>query len=186
VLPAHTFAHEVRTQALSGSRLVEVGHGCSSMRVIRRSRIWSSPNAVLMTLVLSGSLLMSSRQAVCEELLIEGNETALHLDARDVPLGRLLDAMQRKFNLRYRTDSPLDSSVTGTYSGHMHQVAARLLANYDFVMRTSPEGLDVLIFRRTMEPVRSLPASKETAAASSMFQLTSNQILGVVLSGRLP
>ncbi|UPK29089.1 hypothetical protein [Bradyrhizobium sp. 195] len=128
---------------------------------------------------------MSSRRAVCEELLIEGNETALHLDARDVPLGRLLDAMQRKFNLRYRTDSALDSSVTGTYNGHMHQVAARLLANYDFVMRTSPEGLDVLIFRRSIKPVRSLPA-KETAAASSMFQLTSNQILGVVLSGRLP
>ncbi|MDA9433805.1 hypothetical protein XH88_18800 [Bradyrhizobium sp. CCBAU 51627] len=129
--------------------------------------------------------MISSRQAFCNDLLIEGDESAVHLEVRDVPLGRLLGAMQRKFNLRYRADSGLDSSVTGTYNGHMRQVAARLLANYDFVMKTSPEGLDVLIFRRNLEPVRPLPPPK-AATVPAIPKLRSDQILGVVLSGILP
>lgn len=129
--------------------------------------------------------MITGRQAFCDELLIDGDERAVHLEARDVPLGRLLDALQRKFNLRYRADNALDSSVTGTYNGRMRQVAARLLANYDFVMKTSPEGLDVLILRRNLEVVRPLRTPKQ-AGMPAMFKLTSDQILGVVLSGRLP
>lgn len=159
--------------------------GCSSMCLMRRSRICSPSKFFLTTLALSGLLLLSSRQAFCDDLLIEGDERAVHVEVRDVPLGRLLDAMQKKFNLRYRADSGLDASVTGTYNGQMRQVAARLLANYDFVMKTSPEGLDILIFPRNLEPVRPLPAPKE-AAVPMMSKLTSDQILGVVLSGRLP
>lgn len=141
----------------------------------------------LLTLtVSSGMLLASNMQAFCGELLIEGEANAVHVEARGVPLRQLLDAMQAKFNSRYRTDGALDSPVTGVFDGQVRRVAARLLEDYDFVMKMRLEGLDVLIMERSSREIKSTSSAPEVAANSPAFSLTSDQILGVILSGRLP
>ncbi|MBR0713844.1 hypothetical protein [Bradyrhizobium liaoningense] len=130
----------------------------------------------------------SSIDASCGDFLIEGEANAVHLEARGVQLRELLDAMQAKFSLRYRTDRALDSAVTGVFDGEVRRVAARLLQDYDYVMEMRPEGLHVLIMQRNsrdIKPASSVPPSTN-AAISAAFPLTSDQILGVVLTGRLP
>lgn len=157
-------------------------------RKVQQERPRGTARRLLTLTIFAGMLLASNMQAFCGELLIEGDESAVHLEVRDVPLGRLLDAMQAKFNMRYRTDGALDSSVTGTFDGQMRRVAARLLENYDFVMKLRPEGLDILILQRNLRdftPASPVPPARE-AATPAVLQLTSDQILGVVLSGRLP
>lgn len=131
-------------------------------------------------------LLASNMQAFCGELLVEGEANAVHVEARGVPLRQLLDAMQAKFNLRYRTDGALDSPVTGVFDGQVRRVAARLLEDYDFVMKMGLEGLDILIMQRNSREIKSASSAPKVAANSVAFSLTSDQILGVILSGRLP
>jgi hypothetical protein len=141
----------------------------------------------LLTLtIFSGMLLASNVQAFCGELLIEGEANAVHVEARDVPLRQLLDAMQAKFNLRYRSDGALDSPVTGVFDGQVRRVAARLLEDYDFVMKMKLEGLDILIMQRHSREIKSAGLAPKIATNSAAFSLTSDQILGVILSGRLP
>lgn len=133
-------------------------------------------------------LVTSGMHACCGDFLIEGEANAVHLEARGVPLRELLDAMRAKFNLRYRTDGALDSPVTGVFDGEVRRVAARLLEDYDFVMRMRLEGLDILIMQRNsrdIKPASSVPPPTDTAI-SAAFPMTSDQILSVVLSGRLP
>ncbi|GEM_PF-2586228 len=107
-------------------------------------------------------------------LLIEGAPTAVHLVVRDVPLRQVLDAMQAKFNLRYRTDDDLDRSVTGTFDGPLRRVAVRVLDGYDFAMKVTSDGIDVLVLRQNRagpvlsallrtRPARSRPMTAQEA-----------------------
>src|SRR6266700_7029190 len=78
---------------------------------------------------------------------VEGPPDAVHVEARDVPLRKVLDELQAKFNLRYRADDGLDTAVTGNFHGSLRRVVVRVLDGYDFVMKIGPEGIDVLVVR---------------------------------------
>jgi hypothetical protein len=115
-------------------------------------------------------LMASDIQSACAELLIEGDPHAIHLEARGVPLRQLLDTMQAKFNLHYRSDDALNSPVTGTFDGQLRRLVGRLLEDYDFVMKMTPEGLDVLIMQRNQGGIKSAVASfpaKDPAQANA-------------------
>jgi hypothetical protein len=99
-----------------------------------------------------------SGKAAYADLLITGEPDAIHIEAREVPLRQLLDAMQAKFNLHYRTDDALGSPVTGTFNGQLRRVAVRLLEDYDFVMKMTPEGIDVLIMQRNQRDIKPAAA----------------------------
>jgi hypothetical protein len=117
-------------------------------------------------------LMASDIRSARAELLIEGDPHAIHLEARGVPLRQLLDAMQAKFNLHYRSDDALNSPVTGTFNGQLRRLVGRLLEDYDFVMKMTPEGLDVLIMQRNQDGIKpavaSLPAKEPAQENASM------------------
>ena len=103
---------------------------------------------ILVFAIASGILSASAGKAACADLLIAGEPNAIHIEAHDIPLRQLLDAMQRKFNLHYRTDAALDTPVTGIFNGPLRRVTVRLLDDYDFVMKVTPERIEVLVMRR--------------------------------------
>lgn len=86
------------------------------------------------------------------QLLVEGRLDAIHIEARDVPLRQVLEALGTKYNLHYRSSVELDTPVTGTFDGSLHRVAVRVLDGYDFAMKLMPEAIDVLILRRDGKP----------------------------------
>ena len=96
------------------------------------------------------------------EVLIEGAPHAVHLEVRRASLHEVLNALEAKFNLHYRTDDPLDRPVNGTYDGPLRRVAARVLDGYDFAMKVTAEGIDVLVLRQGQRGpvVASLPQPK--------------------------
>ena len=138
------------------------------MRSHRFSRPLAQPrtlgSCILALAIASGIFAIGGGKAASADLLIEGEPNAIHIEAHDVRLRQVLDAMQAKFDLHYRTDDALDSPVTGIFNGQLRRVAVRLLEDYDFVMKMTPEGIDVLVMQRNQHDIKpavaALPAKQ--------------------------
>jgi hypothetical protein len=119
---------------------------------LRRQTGGNATPALLRRLVVlaitSGALAASGGNAAHAQVLVDGQPDAVHIDARDVPLQEVLDALQAKFKLRYRTNDVLDTRMTGTFNGPLRRVAARILDGYDFAMKITPQDIDILVLRQ--------------------------------------
>ena len=143
---------------------------------------WATLLRRLLALALtSGVLLAGESRAAHSQVQVNGQPEAVHIEARDVPLQQVLDALQAKFNLRYRANDTLETRKTGTFSGPLQRVAARILDGYDFVMKITPQGIDLLVLRQRDDrsvvaetpasamPIRS-PAPVMTAAQANRYE----------------
>ena len=138
----------------------------------------------LLALALTGGALAAGGgSAAYSQVQVDGQPDAVHIEARDVTLREVLDALQTKFNLRYRTDDALEPRKTGNFSGSLQRVTARILDGYDFVMRIAPQGIDVLVLRQhepddktvaAAMPARAIPkgspAPVMTAAQANRYE----------------
>ena len=106
----------------------------------------------------SGALAAGGSNAAHSQVRVDGQPEAVHIEAIDVPLREVFDALQAKFNLRYRTNDMLDTRMTGTFNGPLRRVAARILVGYDFAMKITPQGIDVLVLRQEKPVVEATPA----------------------------
>jgi hypothetical protein len=126
-------------------------------------------------------LLVAKGKAAHAQVQVGGQPEAVHVEARDATLREVLDALQAKFNLRYRSSDVLDTRLTGTFNGPLRRVAARILDGYDFAMKITPQDIDVLILRQNplggkivaspmpARPKRS-PAPVMTAAEANRYE----------------
>ncbi len=106
----------------------------------------------------------SGAYAADAQVHVEGRADAVRLDVRDAPLHDVLDALADNFDLRYRANDALDTRKTGSFSGPLRQVAARILDGYDFAMKVTPHGIDVLVLRqdgRAEVPLASAKPARE-------------------------
>jgi hypothetical protein len=94
------------------------------------------------------AMLLFSASAALAQLQVDGNPAAVHVDARDVPLQEVLAALHDRFGLDYRSDDALETRKTGVFDGPLPRVAARILDGYDFAMKVTPQGIDVLVLRQ--------------------------------------
>jgi hypothetical protein len=78
---------------------------------------------------------------------VAGGPDAVQVDAQNVSLAEVLTSLRTRFNLRYRAWGALDRPVSGHYAGPLRLVIARLLEDYDFALKTAPDGLDLLVLR---------------------------------------
>ncbi len=107
----------------------------------------------------SGTLAAGGGNAARSQVRVDGQLEAAHIEALDVPLREVFDALQAKFNLRYRTNDMLDTRVTGTFNGPLRRVAARILAGYDFAIKITPQRIDVLVLRQNQPDAKPLAAA---------------------------
>jgi hypothetical protein len=142
------------------------------------SRSFAQPRRhFVLPLVLLGLLAGSGNQAF-GEVLVEGQPEAVHIDARDVPLREVLDALSAKFNFQYRSNDALDTRMTGTFNGPLPRVTARILDGYDFAASIAAQNIDVLILRQlgpnAIAPVvvipKKSPAPVMTAAQANRYE----------------
>lgn len=109
------------------------------------------PRKVLLAAIAS-AILLASGNAVLAQVVVDGTPEMVHVEARDVPLSEVLAALQDKFNLHYRSDDALQTRKTGVFDGPLQRVAARILDGYDFAIKITPQGIDVLVLRQHGEP----------------------------------
>jgi hypothetical protein len=109
--------------------------------------------------------LLFGASAAHSDVLIHGASDAIHLEVDHASLREVLDAMQAKFNLRYRTADALDRPITGTFDGPLRRVAARILDGYDFAMKVTSDGIDVLVLSQNQHGpvVAALPQPERPA-----------------------
>jgi hypothetical protein len=104
------------------------------------------------------ALLAAGGGAAYAQVQVSGRTDAVRIEATDATLREVLDALRASFNLRYRSDDALDTRMTGTFGGSLPRVAARVLDGYDFVIKITAQGVDVLVIRQNQ------PDSKAVAA----------------------
>jgi hypothetical protein len=118
----------------------------ASHAALRRSP--ASLRRLLSLVLASGVLLAAGSNVALAQVQVGGQPEAVHIEAKDATLREVLDALHANFKLGYRTNDGLDTRMTGTFNGPLQQVAARVLNGYDFVMKITPQGIDILILRQ--------------------------------------
>jgi hypothetical protein len=110
------------------------------------------------------------------QLRVEGEPGAVRVEVSDVSLQQVLAALQAKYNLRYRTDDALEARKTGTFSGPLRQVTARILDGYDFAMKITPQGIDLLVLRQRQADAKPVASAASASKASPALVMTAAQI----------
>ena len=108
--------------------------------------------------LVTGAWLAAEGKAAHAQVEVEGQTEAVHIEARDATLREVLDALQANFSLRYRSNDQLDTRMTGKFNGPLRRVAARILDGYDFAMKITPQGIDVLVMGQSSFAAASMPA----------------------------
>ncbi len=78
------------------------------------------------------------------EVLVEGDAAALRVYARESQVAEVLSALGR-MQVRVRTSIALDKVVSGTYSGSLRQVLARVLEGYNYVIKPVDTAAEVVV-----------------------------------------
>jgi hypothetical protein len=119
----------------------------------------------LAVLAMIGGALWAGVNTAHAQVRVDGGPEAVHLEASDVMLRDVLAALQAKFNLRFRTDDALEMRKTGVFNGTLPRVAARILDGYDFAMKITPQGIDVLVLRQNQLGGKAVSAELPIRAA---------------------
>jgi hypothetical protein len=124
----------------------------------RRDRVRGNASRSRLALVTLGCMLVGCGAARAQ-VSVDGRPDAVHIETREATLREVFDALRTKFDLRYRTDDALEARRTGIFDGPLPRVTARMLEGYDFAMKVTAEGIDVLVLRRNQVDVRTVASA---------------------------
>ncbi len=92
------------------------------------------------------ALLSAVALPVHAEVRVSGNADALTVEMREASADEVLAALRASFNVQYRTFGAINRVVTGTYTGTLRQVLARLFDGQNYVIRPSTNGVEIAVF----------------------------------------
>jgi hypothetical protein len=93
---------------------------------------------------------------------LQGSAESLQLEVHDSTIAAVLAAMGRAFAVRYRSSTPLDDAISGTYVGSLGRVIARVLAGYDYVIKHQDHTVEVSVLGKHGE--QALPGAPAVVA----------------------
>jgi len=102
-------------------------------------------------------------QSASAEVRVSGTANAVNLDTQGATLDETLRALQASFKFRYQ-GAALPDPISGTYSGPLRSVIARLLAGHDFVLHTTSDELIVTLVGKN---TATATAGKNAARAAN-------------------
>ncbi|MBI2715618.1 MAG: hypothetical protein HYX37_14380 [Rhizobiales bacterium] len=91
------------------------------------------------------ALLQTFAQPVLAEVRVSGPADAVIVETREASVEEVLAALGASFNLHYRTSGALNRVLTGTYTGSLQRVIARLLEGHNYVMQSSAGGGELIV-----------------------------------------
>jgi hypothetical protein len=115
------------------------------------------------------ALLPAFVQPVRAEVRVSGQADAVIVEAREASVEEVLAALRASFNLHYRTSGTLNRVMTGTYTGSLQRVIARLLEGHNYVMQSSAGGGELIVVGPG-ETGSSVSASRRMAVADASHQ----------------
>jgi hypothetical protein len=70
---------------------------------------------------------------------------AVSLQAQNSSIAEIFEALGHRFNVNYRSSIELQNHITGNYEGSLRHVMTRILEGYNFVVKTSPSQIEVIV-----------------------------------------
>jgi hypothetical protein len=93
---------------------------------------------------------------------LQGSAESLRLEVHDSTIAAVLAAMGRAFAVRYRSSTPLNDAISGTYVGSLGRVIGRVLAGYDYAIKHQDYAVEVSVLGRHGE--QASPAAPAAVA----------------------
>jgi hypothetical protein len=117
------------------------------MRV--RSSIPRRRAAFGLTAVLLPGIIVAVMSSTSDaEVKVAGNAATVRVTVSRDSISDVLSAVTATLKVRYRTSVPLDTVISGTYSGSLDEVMSRILGDYDYVIRHDHEAIEIVVFAR--------------------------------------
>ena len=79
------------------------------------------------------------------EIILEGPANALQIEMRDASVQDVLLVLGANYGLRFSSAAPLDRSVSGSFSGPLPRLVARLLDRYNYIVKSANGTLEVVV-----------------------------------------
>jgi len=92
------------------------------------------------TLVGAAVLCALSLPATADVRIVDSGSGTLVVEARDATVQQVLEALSESRNFEFHTSRALTRVLSGTYSGTLRRVLARILDGYDHVVQSTPTG----------------------------------------------
>jgi hypothetical protein len=105
--------------------------------------------------------------AAAEVRVSEAAGGRLTVEAHDASVRQIIDALAAKHPIKLHTTDALARTLTGTYSGSLSRVLARILDGYDHVMHATASGIEV-------DVVAASPGVRTTVSAVTTVTLAPN------------
>ena len=99
------------------------------------------------------------------EVKIEGTRDAIRVSTSNDTIGDVLSALGATFNMRHRSDIPLDTAAEPAYAGSVAQVISRLLDGYSYVIKRNAETQEIVVFGSRGETAIPAPAPAPARSA---------------------
>ena len=122
------------------------------------------------TLALAATIACGAGTLARAEVHVEGNGAAVRVTIDHAALADVLSALATSFKVTYRTSVPLDAAADATYVGSLGQVMSRLLAGYNYVVKTEGATTEIVILGRRGEIAIPPPAPKPAPTFMSRWR----------------
>ena len=79
------------------------------------------------------------------EVHVSGSKDAMTVQTKDASLGDVIAAVNAALHVTVRIAPAAAIPVTGTYTGSLRRVLARMLAGHDFILESSGDKMTILL-----------------------------------------
>ena len=110
-------------------------------RAHRHAGIFRRQCASALVLLLASSVATLARA----EVEVQGSAAEVRVVTSQNTVADVLSALGARFNMRYRSATPLDGAAQATYAGPVEQVISRLLDGYNYVIKRNSDTIEVLV-----------------------------------------
>jgi hypothetical protein len=95
--------------------------------------------------VLALAIVIATAVTVHAEVGVNGDTTAVRVDATQSNVAEILSALESAFQFRVNTSVVLDRAVSGTFTGSLAQVLSRLLEGHNYFIRRQATEIEVTV-----------------------------------------
>jgi len=109
-----------------------------------------------------------SAPAWAEVRVVESGPGTLVVEARDATVEQVLEALSESRNFEFHASRALTRVLSGTYTGTLPRVLARVLDGYDHVVQSTPTGIRLSVIGAAGAPRPQIAGPKGPARPAAM------------------
>jgi hypothetical protein len=106
--------------------------------------------------------------ASAEVRVVESGPGTLVVEAREATVEQVLETLSESRNFEFHTARPLTRVLSGTYTGTLPRVLARVLDGYDHVVQSTPTGIRLSVVGAAGAPRPVVAGPKGPARPATM------------------